>query len=110
MASKSGAKKGATKKGMTKTEFLSALASHTELSKKQLESVFDSIAEILKSEFRARRVVTLPGLAKFTVRDVPAKPARQVRNPATGQMMMAKPKPASKKVRITAIKALKDLA
>jgi nucleoid DNA-binding protein len=48
-------------------------------------------------------------MIKLKVRKIPAKPARMGRNPATGEEMMLPPKPASKKIRATPLKKLKDL-
>ncbi len=57
-----------------------------------------------------RKVFKLPGLAKIAVRKKPATKARMGRNPATGEPMMFKAKPASKKVKITPLKNLKEAA
>jgi DNA-binding protein HU-beta len=50
---------------------------------------------------------TLPGLLKMKVVKKPATKAREGVNPFTGEKMMFKAKPASKKVRIMALKNLK---
>ncbi len=99
------------KKAPTKTEVFNAIAEETGLTKKQVGEVLDALAgEIRKSlAKRGAGMFTIPGLVKLTRKDVPAKPARMVRNPATGEMMQAKPKPASVTVRVRALKALKDM-
>jgi nucleoid DNA-binding protein len=103
--------KTAAKKAPTKTEVYNAIAEDTGLTKKEVGAVLDSLAEQIKKSLAKRGPgqFTIPGLVKLTRKDVPAKPARMVRNPATGEMMQAKPKPASVTVRVRALKALKDM-
>ncbi|MET0920212.1 MAG: HU family DNA-binding protein, partial [Acidimicrobiia bacterium] len=48
------------------------------------------------------------GFAKFARKDVAAKPARDGINPFTGEMQRFAAKPASKSVRVTALKRFKD--
>ena len=54
-------------------------------------------------EYLSGILVTLPGLGKFSCRE---RPARMVRNPATGEQMH---KDADKVVKVTIAKALKDV-
>ena len=93
----------------TKSEILNQIAKDTELSRKNVSAVFDSLNGIIKKSLRANGLFTLPGLAKLKVVKKPATKAREGVNPFTGEKMMFKAKPASKKVRATALKALKDL-
>ena len=51
----------------------------------------------------------LPGLLKLRAIKKPARPARAGVNPFTKEAIMIKATPAQKKVRATALKALKDL-
>ena len=51
----------------------------------------------------------MPGFAKFVVIKKPATKAQKGINPFTKQPIVIKGKPAQKKVRATALKALKDL-
>jgi len=48
-------------------------------------------------------------LCKITLKDVPAKPKRKGRNPADGSEIWLNPKPASKKLSIRPLKALKEI-
>jgi len=50
----------------------------------------------------------VPGLMKLKVRVKKAQPAGMRKNPFTGEMKMAPAKPASRTVRIMAVKKLKD--
>ena len=52
---------------------------------------------------------TLPGVCKMRVVKKPATKAREGVNPFTGEKMMIKAKPASKKVRIRALKNLNEM-
>ncbi|MEM7560065.1 MAG: HU family DNA-binding protein, partial [Planctomycetota bacterium] len=51
----------------------------------------------------------IPNLCKIVAVDKPAQPKRQVRNPATGEMIWAAPKPASIQVKVRPLKKLKDM-
>jgi nucleoid DNA-binding protein len=50
-----------------------------------------------------------PGLMKIKVVKKPAVPARKGVNPFTGEEMMFKAKPARNVVKVTPLKALKDM-
>ena len=50
----------------------------------------------------------LPGLLKMTVKKVAAKKARKGISPFTGEEIMFKAKPASRKVKILPLKNLKE--
>ncbi len=91
----------------TKSEILAHIAKETDLSKKQVGAVFDSLAGVVKKSLRSHSLFTLPGLLKMKVVKKPATKAREGVNPFTGEKMMFKAKPASKKVRIMALKNLK---
>ena len=91
----------------TKSEILAQIAKETDLSKKQVGAVFDSLAGAVKKSLRSHSLFTLPGLLKMKVVKKPATKAREGVNPFTGEKMMFKAKPASKKVRIMALKNLK---
>jgi nucleoid DNA-binding protein len=101
-------------KGLTKTEFIAAVADKTNLSKKDISNVLDAISDVISgnitgvNEGDKQKEVTLPGLAKFRAVYKPAQPSKEVRNPSTGAMMMSKPKPASSAVKIRPLKGLKD--
>lgn len=99
------------KRAPTKGQVFAQIADDTELSKKQVAAVFDSLGGIIKKNLGARgpQQFTLPGLCKMTVKKAPAKPARKGINPFTGEEQMFKAKPASKKVRIRPLKALNEM-
>ena len=92
----------------TKSEILATISKETELTKKQVGAVFDSLHTSIKKSLRAHGLFTLPGLLKMKVVKKPATKAREGVNPFNGEKMMFKAKAASKKVRIAALKSLKE--
>ncbi len=108
--------KKATKltKAMTRTEILADLAESTDLTKKDVGRVLDGLAEIIQRHVNKRSVgtFTLPGLLKVKVVATPARKAKKnVPNPfKPGETMDVAAKPAGRKVRILALKKLKDMA
>ena len=101
----------ATKKSSapTKSDILAAISKDTGLSKKQVSGVFDSLGTVIKKSLKGSGLFTLPGLAKMKVVKKPATKAREGVNPFTGEKMMFKAKPASKKVRVMPLKNLKNM-
>jgi DNA-binding protein HU-beta len=91
----------------TKSEILAQISKDATLSRKQVGEVFDSLNSIIKKSLRGNGLFTLPGLLKLKVVKKPATKAREGVNPFTGEKMMFKAKPASKKVRALALKNLK---
>mgnify|MGYP003888721129 CR=1 FL=1 len=99
----------ATKKSAapTKSDILAQIGKDTELSKKQVSAVFESLNGIIKKSLKGAGLFTMPGLLKMKVVKKPATKARQGTNPFTGEPMTFKAKPASKKVRVMPLKNLK---
>ncbi len=91
----------------TKSEILATISKDTELSRKQVSEVFESLHGIIKKSLRGNGLFTLPGLLKLKVVKKPATKAREGINPFTGEKTMFKAKPASKKVRAMPLKNLK---
>ena len=91
----------------TKSEILNSISKDTSLSRKQVGSVFDSLNGVIKKSLRGNGLFTLPGLLKLKVVKKPATKAREGVNPFTGEKMIFKAKPASKKVRAMPLKNLK---
>lgn len=92
----------------TKSEILAQVSKDTELSRKQVSEVFESLNGIIKKSLRGNGLFTLPGLLKLKVVKRPATKAREGVNPFTGEKMTFKAKPASKKVRALPLKNLKS--
>ncbi|MFO7277626.1 MAG: HU family DNA-binding protein [Pseudomonadota bacterium] len=93
----------------TKSEILTQIAKDTDLSRKQVGAVFDSLNTIIRKSLRSNGLFTLPGLLKMKVVKRPATKAREGINPFTGEKMIFKAKPASKKVRVVPLKNLKNM-
>ena len=93
----------------SKSEVVAQLCKDAELSRKQVAAVFESLSGIIKKSLRGAGMFTLPGLLRMKVVKKPATKARQGINPFTKEKMMFKAKPASKKVRVLALKNLKSM-
>ncbi|MEZ6074902.1 MAG: HU family DNA-binding protein [Pirellulaceae bacterium] len=98
------------KKPLTKTEIFNSLAERTGLNKKQIAGFFDALAARLKYLSTKGPHFRNSLACKIVAVDKPALPRRQVRNPATGDMIWADPKPASVQVKVRPLKKLKDMA
>ena len=92
----------------TKSEILASISKDTDLSRKQVSAVFESLNGVIRKSLRGHGIVTLPGLLKLKVVKKPATKARKGTNPFTGEEMMFKAKPARKIVRARPVKAAKD--
>ena len=104
--------KSSAAKAMTKSEVFRNIADDTGLSRKEVAAVFDSLSGLIKKNLSGRGgpgLFTVPGLMKIKVVKKPAKKARKGINPFTGEEMMFKAKPASKGVKVLALKGLKDM-
>ena len=93
----------------TKSEILAAVSKETGLTKKQVGAVLESLGNSIRKALRSGGLFTLPSLAKMRVVKKPATKAREGINPFTKEKMTFKAKPASKKVRIVALKSLKEM-
>lgn len=89
-------------KPMTKTQLVAALADEMGGDKKTAGAALDAISSIITKEVAGGGAVTVPGVGKVYCRE---RPARMVRNPATGEQIQ---KEADKVVKVTIAKALKD--
>ena len=96
---------------MTKTAILAEIAQNTNLTKAQVSSVLDELETLIERHIKKRGVgeFTLPGLMKIKSVKRPATKKRMGRNPATGEEIVIGPKPASIRVRVTALKRLKEM-
>lgn len=89
-------------KPMTKTQLVAALAEEMGADKRSATAALEGIINIITKEVSGGGAVTLPGVGKIYCRE---RPARMVRNPATGEQIH---KDADKVVKMTIAKALKD--
>ena len=88
---------------MNKTELVAAMAEKTELSKKDAEKALKAFTDVVAEELTKGEKIQLVGFGTFEVAD---RPAREGRNPKTGEPMKIA---ASKAPKFKAGKALKDV-
>ena len=101
----------ASGKVRTKSEIYNAIAGHTGLARKQVQSVFDGLGALLAIDLgkKGPGVVQVPGLMKVLVKRMPATKAREGINPFTGEKTTFKAKPARNVVKVRAMRALKSM-
>ena len=111
VAKKKVAVASAVKKPPTKSEILNHIAGETELSRKEVSAVLDSLSGLIEKNLKPRGpgFFNMPGLLKIKVVKKPAVKARKGTNPFTGEEMMFKAKPARKVVKVLPLKGLKDM-
>jgi nucleoid DNA-binding protein len=104
-------KTAALKERLSKTQILEQIAASTELSRKQVASVLDSLSEVIGAHLDKKAVgeFVLPGLLKIVTVKKPAVKARKGISPFTKEEVMFKAKPASTVVKVRALKKLKDM-
>lgn len=97
---------------MTKSQMYSAIAEKTGLTRKDVSAVFDELTNIINGHIKKRGAgtFTLPGLLKITTQKIPARKARKGINPFTGEETVFKARPASIRVKVRALKKLKEMA
>ena len=100
----------ANAKRMTKAQVIGEIATFAELDKKSVNKVFEALTDLIRKQLRGPAgEFVIPGLLKLKTVKKKAVPAGERLNPFTKLMTHYPAKPASKKIRATALKALKDL-
>jgi DNA-binding protein HU-beta len=84
---------------LTQTQLVAAVAEHADLSKADARRALEALDEVVLAELGNAQKVRIGGLVQLTVRVKPATKARKGRNPATGEEITIKAKPASVDVR-----------
>ena len=87
---------------MNRRDLVNAVANHTGRDRKEVDEVLKGFTDVVTAVVAKGEPVAISGFAKFVKVD---RPARMGRNPQTGQPVRIK---ASKKARITPLKAFKD--
>ncbi len=87
---------------MNKRELAKAVAVQADVELKTVITVIDGFTDVVTAVVSKGEPVSIPGFAKFVKVN---RAARMGRNPATGEAIRIK---ASKKARITPVKAFKD--
>jgi DNA-binding protein HU-beta len=93
---------------MTKSQLIEKIAEDTELGKKDVKAVIESMVTVGHKELKKTGVFLVPGFAKFVVIKKPATKERKGINPFTKEPTVFKAKPARKIVRARPVKAAKD--
>lgn len=89
---------------VNRKELVAEIAERCELEKKKSDEILQTVVEIIIAKVAKGETVAIPGFAKFARVD---RKARMGRNPATGETIKIK---ASRKAKITPLKAFKDAA
>ena len=95
----------------SKADLLRTIAENTDLSRQQVQGVFDTMEAVLKKDLgrSGPGQFTVPGLMKLTVQRKPATKARQGTNPFTGELTTFKAKPARNIVKVRPLKGLREM-
>jgi nucleoid DNA-binding protein len=96
---------------MKKMELFTILAEAAQIRKKQVETLFTSLSDVIASQIgkKGPQQFIIPGIAKIVVKRKPATKARKGISPLTGQEMIIKAKPACDVVKIRPLKNLKEM-
>jgi nucleoid DNA-binding protein len=94
-------------KPYTKTELIGCLVKYTELPKKKVVEVLETLQAVMHAHAKSGCAFSLPGQFKVTVVKKPATKARKGINPFTGEATTFKAKPARKVIKIKPLKKLK---
>ena len=86
----------------TKKDLINALADGTAVSRRDVEAILDNLPIALRSTVKSGNAFTLPGIGIFKTK---AAPAREGRNPSTGEKIQIA---ARTKVAFKPAKALAD--
>ena len=89
---------------MNRRELVLALSERLEVDRKTADAALAAVVEEITAQVAKGETVSIPGFAKFARID---RPARQGRNPATGETIQIAAKRAPK---FSPAKALKDAA
>ena len=100
-------------KPRTKSQLFGDISEETELTRKEVAAVFDSMSAFMKKDLgrRGPGMFTVPGLMKVQKVHKPRRPARKnVPNPfRPGELMDVAARPARNVVKVRALKNLKDM-
>lgn len=100
-----------SEKPMSKSEIVASIAESTGLEKKAVSSVLDGLEALIGTALAKKGSGTfvVPGLMKIVRVEKKATPAKQGRNPKTGETITIAAKPARKVVKVRALKKLKEM-
>merc|ERR1740117_2130553 len=93
--------------GLTATQAFAKIAEATELKAKQVKAVVTTYVELAAAELKKNGKFKLGGVLNMKLKKKAASPARKGVNPFTKEPCVFKAKPASKTVKVLAMKKLK---
>jgi nucleoid DNA-binding protein len=98
-------------KRRSRGDVIKQIADATELKSGKVREVFDTLTALMAADLGKRGCgeFNFNGLMKLKAVSKPATPARKGRNPFTGEEIMIKAKPASRKVRVRALRTLNGM-
>jgi nucleoid DNA-binding protein len=98
-------------KRRSRGDVVKTIATGLDLKGSQVRGVFDALTSIIAADLgkKGPGEFNLNGLIKLKTVNKPATKARKGRNPFTGEEIMIKAKPASRKVRARALRSLNGL-
>lgn len=100
------------KEALSKSALVQHIAEEADVEPKSVKAVLAALESTVLGSLNKKGVGTfvLPGLLKLNAVKVPAKPRRKGIDPFTKQERVFAAKPASVKVKVRALKKLKDAA
>lgn len=98
------------KSALNKSALVAHIVENTGVESKSVKAVIAALEEATLASVSKKGAgeFTLPGLLKIVAQKVPAKPKRFGKNPFTGEEQWFAAKPATVKVKVRALKKLKD--
>ena len=95
----------------TRGDVVKQVATATDLKPGKVREVFDTLTALMAADLGKKGCgeFNFNGLMKLKAVSKPATPARKGRNPFTGEEIMIKAKPASRKVRVRALRTLNGM-
>lgn len=105
----------ASAKPRKKSELFTLIAEHTELTRKQVAAVFDTLGSVMSVDLAKPgadkpKTFVVPGMMKVQSTYRPATKSAQKPNPfKPGEMMTVKAKPARTVIKVRPLKGLKEM-
>ncbi|KAL9139070.1 Major basic nuclear protein or histone like protein [Amphidinium carterae] len=96
-------------KVMTQTEVYKIVAEKTGFARKQVKGAVDALMELSAEQVKRAGSFKVAGMLNMKLKSKPATKARKGLNPFTKEPCVFKAKPASKTVKVLALKKLKDV-
>ncbi len=109
-ASKSAPAKAPAAKALSKSALVAAVALKANMTQKEVSAVYDALSAVVGEQLSPQGpgVVSLTGLVKIRAVAKPAQAEKQGINPFTKAKITIAAKPASRKVKVSPSKALKE--